>query len=170
MEEIKDTKVLEFMGKVQEAVEAVGVEDKPLVKEQEKSKISLNGKVTRKEFIEVLKQITENMNQMTQFTMDDMNHMYADFFKYTIKTAVLEDILIDKLGVTSEEILDKYNAKVIEMQKNALKIKEMQEAKDKDMGPEVDAEGPEQITEDVVINAKGKEQEFKQVDGLTTEH
>lgn len=96
--------------------------------DQKKKMAEIKGNVTRKEFIEVLSQLTENLNQTNQYMIEDFNNLYSQhLFPNEIKMSVLEDIIIEKLGVTEAEILKRYAEKVELLHKQAQEIKESEE-------------------------------------------
>lgn len=86
---------------------------------------SLSAKVSRKELIEILQQLTENMNQSNQYHMDDINQLYSRYVvPNIINLQVLTDILIEK-GITTKEDIDKrYNEKVRDMVQKAKVVRE----------------------------------------------
>lgn len=86
---------------------------------------ALSAKVSRKELIEILQQLTENMNQSNQYHMDDINQLYSRYVvPNIINLQVLTDILIEK-GITTKEDIDKrYNEKVQDMVQKAKVIRE----------------------------------------------
>ena len=89
---------------------------------------ALSAKVSRKELIEILQQLTENMNQSNQYHMDDINQLYSRYVvPNIINLQVLTDILIEK-GITTKEDIDKrYNAKVRDMVQKAKVVRETDE-------------------------------------------
>lgn len=86
---------------------------------------NLSRKVTRKEVIEIFQQIIENVNQISDYLMQDVNVLYSkQVFPFQIQVSVLQDILI-KQGITTEdEITRLYNEKIKELQDKAREIKE----------------------------------------------
>ena len=120
--------VMEFKGaKVTEEVK----ENTPEVDAEKMNETvmkKLKGHVTRKEFIEVMQQLTDNFNLSNQYLMEDMNVMYKNhLFPFELKVYVLEDLLI-KNGLTTEEELSKlYNERLFKMQQQAKEIKEKQD-------------------------------------------
>ena len=86
---------------------------------------ALSAKVSRKELIEILQQLTENMNQSNQYHMDDINQLYSRYVvPNIINLQVLTDILIEK-GITTKEDIDKrYNDKVRDMVQKAKVVRE----------------------------------------------
>ena len=86
---------------------------------------ALSAKVSRKELIEILQQLTENMNQSNQYHMDDINQLYSRYVvPNIINLQVLTDILIEK-GITTKEDIDKrYNEKVRDMVQKAKVVRE----------------------------------------------
>ena len=89
---------------------------------------ALSAKVSRKELIEILQQLTENMNQSNQYHMDDINQLYSRYVvPNIINLQVLTDILIEK-GITTKEDIDKrYNDKVRDMVQKAKVVRETDE-------------------------------------------
>lgn len=86
---------------------------------------ALSAKVSRKELIDILQQLTENMNQSNQYHMDDINQLYSRYVvPNIINLQVLTDILIEK-GITTKEDIDKrYNEKVRDMVQKAKVVRE----------------------------------------------
>jgi ribose 1,5-bisphosphokinase PhnN len=86
---------------------------------------ALSAKVSRKELIEILQQLTENMNQSNQYHMDDINQLYSRYvIPNIINLQVLTDILVEK-GITTKEDIDKrYNEKVRDMVQKAKVVRE----------------------------------------------
>lgn len=89
---------------------------------------ALSAKVSRKELIEILQQLTENMNQSNQYHMDDINQLYSRYVvPNIINLQVLTDILIEK-GITTKEDIDKrYDEKVRDMVQKAKVVRETDE-------------------------------------------
>ena len=89
---------------------------------------ALSSKVSRKELIEILQQLTENMNQSNQYHMDDINQLYSRYVvPNIINLQVLVDILIEK-GITTKEDIDKrYDEKVRGMVQKAKVVRETDE-------------------------------------------
>lgn len=86
---------------------------------------ALSAKVSRKELIDILQQLTENMNQSNQYHMDDINQLYSRYVvPNIINLQVLTDILIEK-GITTKEDIDKiYDEKVRDMVQKAKVVRE----------------------------------------------
>jgi hypothetical protein len=75
-------------------------------------------KVTRGELIEILGQITNNMNELSNYVMSDMNNLFKNFTYPTLmKLGALVELLIDN-GTISREELDK---KITDMTVEAIK-------------------------------------------------
>lgn len=86
---------------------------------------ALSAKVSRKELIEILQQLTENMNQSNQYHMDDINQLYSRYVvPNIINLQVLTDILIEKGITTKEDIDNRYNEKVRDMVQKAKVVRE----------------------------------------------
>ena len=86
---------------------------------------ALSAKVSRKELIEILQQLTENMNQSNQYHMDDINQLYSRYVvPNIINLQVLTDILIEKGITTKEDIYKRYNDKVRDMVQKAKVVRE----------------------------------------------
>lgn len=115
-------------------VKDLGLEEVKGVSEIENEEVDLNASVTRGEFIDILTQISENINQMTQYQMDDMNTLYAQhLFPNEIKMSVLESIIMDKLGVTAEELTSKYNECLKDMEERAKELKAEKDSEKEDI-------------------------------------
>ena len=86
---------------------------------------ALSAKVSRKELIEILQQLTENMNQSNQYHMDDINQLYSRYVvPNIINLQVLTDILIEKGITTKEDINKRYDDKVRDMVQKAKVVRE----------------------------------------------
>lgn len=89
---------------------------------------ALSAKVSRKELIEILQQLTENMNQSNQYHMDDINQLYSRYVvPNIINLQVLTDILIEKGITTKEDINKRYDDKVRDMVQKAKVVRETDE-------------------------------------------
>lgn len=89
---------------------------------------ALSAKVSRKELIDILQQLTENMNQSNQYHMDDINQLYSRYVvPNIINLQVLTDILIEKSITTKEDIDKRYNEKVRDMVQKAKVVRETDE-------------------------------------------
>ena len=89
---------------------------------------ALSAKVSRKELIEILQQLTENMNQSNQYHMDDINQLYSRYVvPNIINLQVLTDILIEKGITTKEDINKRYDEKVRDMVQKAKVVRETDE-------------------------------------------
>lgn len=121
----KDEKVIQLpVSNEAESVENENVETEAPMTEEE-----LNIPVTRGELIEIMTQLTENVNQIADYLMQDVNTMYSQhLFPFQIRTAVMEDILIEK-GITTSEDIDKLvEARIKALQDQAKEIKAQEEA------------------------------------------
>lgn len=85
----------------------------------------LKRKVTRKEVVEIMQQIIDNINQTNEYLMQDVNTMYGQqVFPFQMNMYALQKVLIDKGYVTQEEIdeVDKEHRK--EILQRAREVKE----------------------------------------------
>jgi len=82
-------------------------QDKKVVAFADKGSKELNRSVKRKEFVEVMEQIFERMNETNHYLMEDINSMYANqVFPVQMGHAVIEELLVEKGIITKEEIED----------------------------------------------------------------
>ena len=89
----------------------------------------LSAPVTRGELIEIMTQMVENVNQIGDYLMQDVNTMYSQhLFPFQIRMAVMEDLLIGKGIVTSEEINKHVEDRIKALQEQAKEIKAKEEA------------------------------------------
>lgn len=85
----------------------------------------LKRKVTRKEMVDVVQQVIDNVNQIADYLMQDVNTLYAKHvFPFQIQIGVIEDLLVEKGIVTKEELSAKYDEKIKALQEKAKEIKE----------------------------------------------
>lgn len=85
--------------------------------------------VTRGELIEIMTQMVENVNQIGDYLMQDVNTMYSQhLFPFQIRMAVMEELLIEKGIVTSEEINKNIEDRIKALQEQAKEIKAKEEA------------------------------------------
>lgn len=85
----------------------------------------LKRKVTRKEVVDVVQQVIDNVNQIADYLMQDVNTLYAKHvFPFQIQVGVIEDLLVEKGIVTKEELSSKYDEKIKALQEKAKEIKE----------------------------------------------
>lgn len=86
-------------------------------------KETLEGPVSRKEFIDVLKQITDNINDMSNYVMEDMNTLYSThIFPYQMYTDILKEIIIKNNIATEEELIKMYNNRIKDLLDKAKEI------------------------------------------------
>lgn len=86
-------------------------------------KETLEGPVSRKEFIDVLKQITDNINDMSNYVMEDMNTLYSThIFPYQMYTDILKEIIIKNNIATEEELIKMYNNRIKDLLDRAKEI------------------------------------------------
>jgi hypothetical protein len=89
---------------------------------------NLNELVTRKEVIEIMEQVVNNINQMGDYLMKDVNTLYANqVFPFQIRAAVIEDILCEQGITTQEEIGKLADERYKKLEEQAKEIKENQE-------------------------------------------
>ena len=102
-------------------------QDKKVVAFADKGSKELNRGVKRKEFVEVMQQIFERMNETNHYLMEDINSMYANqVFPVQMGHAVIEELLVEKGIITKEEIdeaLEKRKQQLLEKAK-AIKTNE----------------------------------------------
>ncbi len=102
-------------------------QDKKVVAFADKGSKELNRSVKRKEFVEVMQQIFERMNETNHYLMEDINSMYANqVFPVQMGHAVIEELLVEKGIITKEEIeeaLEKRKQQLLEKAK-AIKTNE----------------------------------------------
>lgn len=102
-------------------------QDKKVVAFADKGSKELNHSVKRKEFVEVMEQIFERMNETNHYLMEDINSMYANqVFPVQMGHAVIEELLVEKGIITKEEIeeaLEKRKQQLLEKAK-AIKTNE----------------------------------------------
>ena len=88
----------------------------------------LKKKVTRGEVIEIMKQVVDNVNQISSYLMEDVNTLYANqLFPFQIQTGVLEDILVEKGVISKEELKSRYDDKIKLLQEKAKESKESED-------------------------------------------
>lgn len=102
-------------------------QDKKVVAFADKGSKELNRSVKRKEFVEVMEQIFERMNETNHYLMEDINSMYANqVFPVQMGHAVIEELLVEKGIITKDEIdeaLEKRKQQLLEKAK-AIKTNE----------------------------------------------
>jgi hypothetical protein len=82
--------------------------------------------ITRQEFVEVLTQITSNMNEMTKYLTEDVNAMFSKHVYPNYMRLQAVEILLNELGFVTREEVDK---KAKELFEKAVKTaKEMTES------------------------------------------
>lgn len=90
-----------------------------------KDQKDLNRKASRKEVIDIVQQVMDNVNQISHYLMEDVNTLYSKHvFPFQIQVGVMEDLLVEKGLVTEKELNDKYNEKIKMLQEKAREIKE----------------------------------------------
>lgn len=96
-----------------------------MFKDASTKKADLNKKVTRGEFIEVIHQIGDNINDISKYLMQDLNTLYSrHVFPFQIQLKVLEDMLIESGAITREELDKRYTEHIRKMQEKARALKE----------------------------------------------
>ena len=91
-------------------------------------KVDLDGNPTRREIIDIMTQLTENMNQMAEYLMQDVNTMYSQHvFPFQMRLAVLEDIIKEHGIATEEEITKKVEERIEKLKEQAKEIKDMED-------------------------------------------
>ena len=96
-------------------------QEKKVVAFADKGRKELNQNIKRKEFVEVMEQIFERMNETNHYLMEDINTMYSQqVFPFQIAHAVIEELLVEKGILTEEEIntaLEKRKQQLLEKAK-----------------------------------------------------
>lgn len=99
-------------------------QDKKVVAFADKGSKDLNRSVKRKEFVEVMQQIFERMNETNHYLMEDINSMYANqVFPVQMGHAVIEELLVEKGIITKEEIEDALEKRKQQLLEKAKAIK-----------------------------------------------
>lgn len=99
-------------------------QDKKVVAFADKGKKELNHNVKRKEFVDVMQQIFERMNETNHYLMEDINSMYANqVFPVQMGHAVIEELLVEKGIITKEEIEDALEKRKQQLLEKAKAIK-----------------------------------------------
>nr|DAK11697.1 MAG TPA: hypothetical protein [Caudoviricetes sp.] len=99
-------------------------QDKKVVAFADKGSKELNHSVKRKEFVEVMQQIFERMNETNHYLMEDINSMYANqVFPVQMGHAVIEELLVEKGIITKEEIEDALEKRKQQLLEKAKAIK-----------------------------------------------
>lgn len=116
-------------------------------------------KVTRKELIEIMQQVSDNIGIISNGLMEDLNTLYAQqLFPFQMTVWAIEQLLIEKNILTKEEIDNK-----VEERKQDL-LSRAKEIKDKGNGPEVVSKEEEfkdefKLAKDAVQKAKSENEE-----------
>ena len=99
-------------------------QDNKVVAFADKGSKELNRSVKRKEFVEVMEQIFERMNETNHYLMEDINSMYANqVFPVQMGHAVIEELLVEKGIITKEEIEDALEKRKQQLLEKAKAIK-----------------------------------------------
>lgn len=99
-------------------------QDKKVVAFADKGNKELNRSVKRKEFVDVMEQIFERMNETNHYLMEDINSMYANqVFPVQMGHAVIEELLVEKGIITKEEIEDALEKRKQQLLEKAKAIK-----------------------------------------------
>ena len=99
-------------------------QDNKVVAFADKGNKELNHSVKRKEFVEVMQQIFERMNETNHYLMEDINSMYANqVFPVQMGHAVIEELLVEKGIITKEEIEDALEKRKQQLLEKAKAIK-----------------------------------------------
>lgn len=99
-------------------------QDKKVVAFADKGNKELNHSVKRKEFVEVMQQIFERMNETNHYLMEDINSMYANqVFPVQMGHSVIEELLVEKGIITKEEIEDALEKRKQQLLEKAKAIK-----------------------------------------------
>ena len=118
---MEDKKVIDFKEEAQKKHEEEIEEKKSSAMTEEE----LNSPVTRSELIDIISQITENMNQISDFLMKDVNTLYGQHvFPFQMQVSTLQDLLIEKGIIEEKDYNELYNKKVQDLQERARAVKE----------------------------------------------
>lgn len=110
-------------------------------------KIDMNGYPTRQEIVEIMTQLTDNVNQMGNYLMQDVNTMYSNHvFPFQMRLSVLEDIIIEKGLATQDDIAKRVEEKIEKLKEQAKEIKEP-DAETESESEKVDESNDESVEE-----------------------
>ena len=85
----------------------------------------LEGNPTRQEVIEIMEQVGENINQISDYLMQDVNTMYSQHvFPFQIRLEAIENLLVAKGIFTKEEVNSEAERLFDELKEKAQEIKE----------------------------------------------
>ena len=88
--------------------------------EAEESSVNLDENITRREFMEILSQVSDNINQISEYLMQDVNAMYSQHvFPLQMRCAVYEDILVEEGIFDIDDIEKRIEAHVNELKQKA---------------------------------------------------
>ncbi len=94
-------------------------------KEKRKDERDLSKPVTREEFIEVMEQVSKNINDISTGLMDDMNTLFQRYsYPTLIKLQALTEILKEKELISQVEVAEKAKEIVQDMLDRAKKVDE----------------------------------------------
>ena len=110
-----------------------------MFKDASTKKADLDKKVTRRELIEIIHQIGDNINDISQYLMQDLNTLYSTHvFPFQIQLKVLEDMLIESGAITREDLDKRYTEHIRQMQEKARALKEEKDGEVRLATPEED--------------------------------
>ena len=70
-----------------------------------KGSADMKRKVTRQELIDIMQQVSANINDISNYLMADVNGMYKNHvFPLQLRYQALENLICEKCGITKEEI------------------------------------------------------------------
>lgn len=99
----------------------------------EKTDPNLSKPVTREEFIDVIHQIGENINQISEYLMQDVNTMYSkQVFPFQMRLDALEDILEERGIISKDDISKRAEENFLKLQAQAKEIKDKESSESKD--------------------------------------
>lgn len=122
--------------------------------------------VTRSELIDVMTQITENMNQVNDFLMKDVNTLYSNHvFPFQMQLSTVYELMLKKGIFTEEEYTGLYNEKLKDLQERARAVKEEED------GARLATEEEDRVetNKKVLEVLKNKEELDKRLEGKTKE-
>lgn len=120
--------------------------------------------VTRSELIDVMTQITENMNQVNDFLMKDVNTLYSNHvFPFQMQLSTVYELMLKKGIFTEEEYTGLYNEKLKDLQERARAVKEEED------GARLATEEEDRVetNKKVLEVLKNKEELDKRLEGKT---
>lgn len=155
-------KVLDFGTEVQKKME----EETETKKQEMMTEEELAMPVTRSELIDVMTQITDNMNQVNDFLMKDVNTLYSSHvFPLQMQLSTVFDLLVEKGVFTTEEYANLYNKRIQELQERARAVKESEDG----ARLATEEEDKEETNKKVLTALKNKKELDERLEGKTKE-